>query len=75
MWVANIFPPAGQRRTSKRVNIKCSKSSPLPCLGGGLPPLGSIWAWGKDKTLNAYALGNMGVFRLTSLTRCNIPNC
>ena len=72
MWAANIFPSPGQSRTSYRVTPKCAATSPLKCLTGDLPAIGSIWSWGKGLNNDAYALGNLGVFRLVEGSRCNL---
>ena len=73
MWVAEIMPSKGGSPSTHRVAPLCADSSPLECLGGGLPVLGGIWAWGKDSNGDAYALGNMGIFRLVDLQMCGTP--
>ena len=72
MWVGTIYPSSGEARTTKRVTAVCAANTPLPCLGDGMPAIGSIWSWGKDQYHNAYPLGNMGVFRLVNLGQCGI---
>lgn len=72
MWAAAEMPAGSGNYTTDRVNFTCSADSPMQCKQSNSPEPNFLYllSFGEDNYNNLYALGAMGVYRVSDPKGC-----